>query len=152
VLILVLPDLVSSAVTWPGYGSVYALLSAHMTLNLVFYGVIVPDLAMTCFVAVVERRPRLLLSAVFFPFMRVLDSAIGLWAIPMAWLANSNGVWKSPARRAPGKHGMHRPAPARPVPPDIPAVPQPVYAPEQLAAPFEESAALAEPEGQHASG
>ncbi len=151
--ILVVPDLVSSAVNWPFYGSVYAVLSAHMTLKLVFYGVIAPDLAMTLFVAAVERRPRLLLSAVFFPFMRVLDSAIGLWAIPSAWLANSNGVWKSPARRGALKHGMHRQVRARPVPAaDMPQVPDPAHAPQPAAAAFEEAAAFAESEGQHASG
>jgi cellulose synthase/poly-beta-1,6-N-acetylglucosamine synthase-like glycosyltransferase len=105
VLILVIPDLVSSAASWPGYGTVYAVLSAHMTLIRIFYGVVVPDLAMTVVVALVERRPRLLLAAVFFPFLRVLDSAIGLWAIPLAWLARSNGVWKSPTRRGVGYGG-----------------------------------------------
>jgi poly-beta-1,6-N-acetyl-D-glucosamine synthase len=106
VLILLIPDLVSSAASWPGYGRVYAVLSAHMTLIRIFYGVVVPDLAMTAVVALVERRPRLLLAAVFFPFMRVLDSAIGLWAIPLAWLSRSNGIWKSPTRRGVG-YGSH---------------------------------------------
>jgi poly-beta-1,6-N-acetyl-D-glucosamine synthase len=105
VLILLIPDLVSSAPSWPGYGTVYAVLSAHMTLIRIFYGVVVPDLAMTLVVALVERHPRLLLAAVFFPFLRVLDSAIGLWAIPLAWLARSNGVWKSPTRRGVGYGG-----------------------------------------------
>jgi biofilm PGA synthesis N-glycosyltransferase PgaC len=104
--ILLIPDLVSSAASWPGYGRVYAVLSAHMTLIRIFYGVVVPDLAMTAVVALVERRPRLLLAAVFFPFMRVLDSAIGLWAIPLAWLSRSNGIWKSPTRRGVG-YGSH---------------------------------------------
>jgi biofilm PGA synthesis N-glycosyltransferase PgaC len=106
VLILLIPDLLSSAASWPGYGKVYAVLSAHMTLIRIFYGVVVPDLAMTVLVALVERRPRLLLAAVFFPFMRVLDSAIGLWAIPLAWLARSNGIWKSPTRRG-VRYGSH---------------------------------------------
>jgi poly-beta-1,6-N-acetyl-D-glucosamine synthase len=106
VLILLIPDLVSSAASWPGYGRVYAVLSAHMTLIRIFYGVVVPDLAMTAVVALVERRPRLLLAAVFFPFLRVLDSAIGLWAIPLAWLARSNGIWKSPTRRG-VRYGSH---------------------------------------------
>jgi hypothetical protein len=37
---------------------------------------------------------------VFFPFMRMLDAYIGLYAIPAAWLSRSSGRWKSPARRA----------------------------------------------------
>jgi poly-beta-1,6-N-acetyl-D-glucosamine synthase len=106
VLVLLIPHVVSSAASWPGYGTVYAMLSAHMTLIRIFYGVVVPDLAMTFIVALVERRPRLLLAAAFFPFMRVLDSAIGLWAIPQAWLVRSNGVWKSPTRRG-VRYGSH---------------------------------------------
>jgi poly-beta-1,6-N-acetyl-D-glucosamine synthase len=145
VLTLLVPDLVSSAVTWPGYGTVYAFLSAHMTLPRIFYGVIVPDLAMTMFVAVVERRPRLLLAAPFFPFMRVLDSAIGLQAIPLAWLVNSNGVWKSPTRRGALRSGRHREVPAGAVPvTNIPKAPEPAYAPEPVA--------YAEAEGHNASG
>ena len=152
VLILALPDFVSSAVAWPGYGSVYAVIASHMNLLRVFYGVIVPDLAMTVLVAIIERRPRLLLAAPFFPFMRVLDSALGLWAIPLAWLANSNGVWKSPTRRGVPQPGRHQ-APVEPVPvADIPEVAAAAYAPTPVEVAFEEAAAFAEAEGHHASG
>jgi biofilm PGA synthesis N-glycosyltransferase PgaC len=151
--VLAVPALVSSAVTWPGFASVYAVVSAHMTLTRIFYGVVAPDLAMTCLVAAVERRPRLLLSAVFFPFMRVLDAAIGLWAIPLAWLASSNGVWKSPARRGAPRSGRHREIAARPVPGTaIPEILDAAYAPEPAAALLEEPAAFAEAESHHASG
>lgn len=51
---------------------------------------------------VLERQPRLLLLAVFFPFMRMLDAAISLYSVPAAWLSVSNGRWKSPARRPVG--------------------------------------------------
>jgi poly-beta-1,6-N-acetyl-D-glucosamine synthase len=153
VLILAVPDVVGSAATWPGYGSVYAAVSSHMTLLRIFYGVIVPDLAMTVLVATVERRPRLLLAAPFFPFMRVLDAALGLWAIPLAWLANSNGVWKSPTRRGAPQPGKHRQAPVEPVPvADIPEVAAAAYAPEPVEVAFEEAVAFAEAEGHHASG
>jgi hypothetical protein len=57
-------------------------------------------MVLTCAVAILERQPRLLLRGVFFPFMRMLDAGIGLYAIPAAWLARSSGRWKSPARRA----------------------------------------------------
>ncbi len=52
--------------------------------------------------AVLERQPRLLLLAVFFPFMRMLDAAISLYSVPVAWLSVSNGRRKSPARRPVG--------------------------------------------------
>jgi hypothetical protein len=120
---------------------VYALLSAHMTLRRVFYGVVVPDLAMTCVVAITERRPRLLWAAVFFPFLRVLDAAIGLWVIPLAWLAKSDGVWQSPARRR-LRSGQRRHVPV-PVA-DLPRAPDPAYAPGPVV--------YAEAEGRHASG
>jgi poly-beta-1,6-N-acetyl-D-glucosamine synthase len=98
VLILVVPDLIPSAATWPAFGSLHTVVAGHMTLKVIFLGVFLPDVLTTIFVAVVERRPRLLLCAFFFPFMRVLDAGIGLYAIPQAWLGNSNGKWKSPAR------------------------------------------------------
>ncbi|HEY7145798.1 MAG TPA: glycosyltransferase family 2 protein [Streptosporangiaceae bacterium] len=99
IAVLMLPHISSATLTMPVLGPVYAAVSAHVTLPRILYGVGVPDFAMTCLVTLAERRPRLLLSAVFFPFMRVLDAFIGLQAIPLAWLASSNGVWKSPARR-----------------------------------------------------
>jgi poly-beta-1,6-N-acetyl-D-glucosamine synthase len=99
-VILLVPELAATAPTWPGFGPVYTIVSTHMTLRLMFFGVALPDYAITCFVAVIERRPRLLLAGFFFPAMRVLDAAIGLYAIPLAWLATSSGRWKSPARHA----------------------------------------------------
>ena len=68
--------------------------------GLPLFGVVLPDYLLTCAVAVLERQPRLLLLGVFFPFMRMLDAGIGLYAIPAAWLSRSSGRWKSPARRA----------------------------------------------------
>ena len=149
--ILVVPDLVTSSVTWPVFHSVYIAVSSHMTLTRMFYGVVVPDLAITCIVAGLERRPRLLLAAPFFPFMRVLDSAIGLWTIPQAWLARTSGVWKSPTRRsAPGKNreiAAQQAAAAA-----IPEVLDPAYAVEPAAASLDEPAVLEEAQSQHASG
>jgi hypothetical protein len=149
--ILVVPDLVTSSVTWPVFHSVYIAVSSHMTLTRMFYGVVVPDLAITCIVAGLERRPRLLLAAPFFPFMRVLDSAIGLWTIPQAWLARTSGVWKSPTRRsAPGKHreiAAQQAAAAA-----IPEVLDPAYAVEPAAASLDEPAVLEEAQSHHASG
>ena len=75
------------------------MVAAHLTLTAVLFGVLLPDYLLTCVVAVLERQPRLLLLGVFFPFMRMLDACIGLYAIPAAWLSRSSGRWKSPARR-----------------------------------------------------
>ena len=137
-LVLGIPHLYGGAVTAPVFGPVYAVVSAHMTMTRILYGVGIPDLAMTCLVAIGERRPRLLLSAPFFPLMRILDAALGLSVIPMAWLARSDGVWKSPARR-----GVHRVV----VPGEIVlpsgTVPQPVASPVAMAAAAATAAAAA---------
>jgi cellulose synthase/poly-beta-1,6-N-acetylglucosamine synthase-like glycosyltransferase len=113
-LILLVPQLIPTAVLWPVYGAVFTMVSTHMTLKVIFLGIFVPEFVMTIVVAVIERRPRLLLAMPFFPFMRILDAAIGLYSIPLAWLASSNGKWKSPARHGPQRTRV--PAAAAPSP------------------------------------
>ena len=98
--VLITPDLVGGTSAWPVFGEVHAAVASHMTLTGVFYGICVPDFTLTVVVAVVERRPRLLLLGVFFPLVRLLDAAIGLYSVPAAWLGASSGRWTSPARRA----------------------------------------------------
>ena len=99
-VVLAVPDLAGITLTWPGFSEVHTVVAAHLTLTAVLFGVVLPDYLLTCVVAVLERQPRLLLLGVFFPFMRMLDAYIGLYAIPAAWLSRSTGRWKSPARRA----------------------------------------------------
>jgi len=98
--VLVLPDVAPSMLQWVPFADVHAVIAAHLRLSAVVFGVAVPDYALTCLVAVLDRRPRLLLLGVFFPLLRVIDAAIGLSAIPAGWYVRSNGTWKSPARRA----------------------------------------------------
>jgi cellulose synthase/poly-beta-1,6-N-acetylglucosamine synthase-like glycosyltransferase len=98
-VILLIPNVDPAALFWPGFGSLHTFVAAHMNMHTIVFGVALPDYAMTCLVALLERRARLLLLGLFFPILRVIDSVIGLYAIPLAWLATSNGKWKSPARR-----------------------------------------------------
>jgi poly-beta-1,6-N-acetyl-D-glucosamine synthase len=98
--VLITPDLVAGTSSWPVFGEVHAAVASHMTLTGVFFGICLPDFALTVVVAVLERRPRLLLFGLFFPVLRLLDAAIGLYAVPAAWLGGSSGRWTSPARRA----------------------------------------------------
>jgi poly-beta-1,6-N-acetyl-D-glucosamine synthase len=98
--VLIIPDLAHSALHWPEFADVHAVVAAHMKLSAVLFGVLLPDYAITILVAALERRPRLLALGIFFPLLRIVDSAIGLAAIPMGWFVRSNGTWKSPARRA----------------------------------------------------
>jgi poly-beta-1,6-N-acetyl-D-glucosamine synthase len=97
-LVFCVPELLGGAQYWPWFAPVYTAVAAHVQLSTVFFGIVVPDYALTCVVAVLERRPRLLLFGFVFPLLRLLDAAIGIYAIPMAWLSRSNGRWKSPAR------------------------------------------------------
>lgn len=99
-VVLAVPDLFPGAVTLPVFGWVYALTSAHVNMPALAIGILVPDLSLTILVTVLERRPRLLLCAPFFVFLRVVDACLALVTLPMAWFARSDGRWKSPARRA----------------------------------------------------
>ena len=108
-----MPDLIGPVLSWPGFGELHPAVAAHLTLTAVLFGVVLPDFLITCAVAMLERQPRLLLLGVFFPFMRMLDAGIALYAVPAAWLALSSGRWKSPARR-PSWASAGRGGPARP--------------------------------------
>lgn len=101
-LVLLVPELAGQALSWPAFGELHLAVSTHLTLTAVLFGVVLPDFLITGLVAALERQPRLLLLAVFFPFMRILDAAISLYSVPVAWLSASNGRWKSPARRPVG--------------------------------------------------
>jgi poly-beta-1,6-N-acetyl-D-glucosamine synthase len=100
-VVLAIPELAGDAATWPWFAEVYHAVSAHVRLTTVLFGVLLPDYLLTCAVALIERRPRLLLFGVFFPILRIVDAAIALYSVPVAWLSRSSGRWKSPARRAP---------------------------------------------------
>ncbi len=100
-LVLAVPELAGGAASWPWFADVYAAVSAHVRLTTVLFGVVLPDYLLTCAVALIERRPRLLLLGVFFPLLRIVDAMIALYSVPVAWLSRSSGRWKSPARRAP---------------------------------------------------
>ncbi|SDH04765.1 glycosyltransferase [Pseudonocardia oroxyli] len=73
---------------------------AHFSLTVFAMGILLPDLILTVVVAAVERRALYLLYALFFLPMRMIDSAVILWALGASWLTRSSGVWTSPTRRA----------------------------------------------------
>ena len=66
----------------------------------VIFGVLIPDYLLTIMAACVLRRPRYLLLGIGFPLMRIVDAALCLRVLPVAWRAQSSGVWVSPTRRA----------------------------------------------------
>ena len=98
--VLLIPDVAGGPPAWPMFAQVYAVVAVHIRLSSVLFGILIPDLALTCLAAAAERQPRLLLFAPFYPVMRLVDAAIGLSAIPVAWLTRTNGRWRSPKRRS----------------------------------------------------
>ncbi|HUC24069.1 MAG TPA: glycosyltransferase family 2 protein [Streptosporangiaceae bacterium] len=123
--ILAIPDLAPSVLNWAPMADVHTAVAAHMNVTAVVFGVGAPDYVLTCLVAILHRRARLLFLGLFFPLVRVIDSAISLSALAVAWFARSNGTWKSPPRRA------IETQPARlPVPASAPGATMPATRPE----------------------
>ena len=85
----------------PGMSGLYAFMAAHFSLGSLMFGVLLPDIVLTCGVALFQRRPRFLLFGAFFLLLRVLDSVLSLQALARAW-SLSTGRWRSPGRRAIG--------------------------------------------------
>jgi len=99
-LVLVLPDLTGGVLAWAPFAQLHLMVASHMKLSGLLFGVLVPDFALTCAVAVLDRRPGMLPIGTLFLVMRLVDAVIGLTAIPLAWFSASSGRWKSPERRA----------------------------------------------------
>jgi cellulose synthase/poly-beta-1,6-N-acetylglucosamine synthase-like glycosyltransferase len=122
--ILAVPDLAPSVLHWVPMAHVHAAVAAHMNLSAIVFGVALPDYVMTFLVAVLHRRARLLFFGLFFPFVRMVDAAIALSALPAGWFARSNGTWKSPPRRAIEAQPARLPAtagtPSATMPPTLP--------------------------------
>ena len=104
ILLLLLPAVILVSLlptVFPGLVDVPPFHLAHtqIALPLVLGAVLIPDLLQSIAVAVLERRPRYLLFAPAFLLLRMVDAAIGLYALPMAWAERSTGSWVSPQRR-----------------------------------------------------
>jgi cellulose synthase/poly-beta-1,6-N-acetylglucosamine synthase-like glycosyltransferase len=99
-LILALPWLTGDlALSWGWFATIYDAVSGYVNGWGLLFGVVLPDYAMTCAIAIAQRRPAmLLLGLASLPF-RILDAWIGLTTAPKAWTTTSNGTWTSPARR-----------------------------------------------------
>lgn len=98
-LVLAVPAVYPAALSWPGVATMHADVAGHMSLQVLLLAVTGADLALTCLVALIERKLRFLALWIFFPLLRVLDAAVALYVFPKAWLS-STGRWTSPARRA----------------------------------------------------
>lgn len=70
-----------------------------VTPTQVLLALLLPDLALTVFAALVLKRPGLLLLAPFFPLVRAADAWICLSTMVRSGGAKADGRWVSPARR-----------------------------------------------------
>ncbi|WP_236790609.1 glycosyltransferase family 2 protein [Amycolatopsis sp. GM8] len=99
VLLLALPAVFPALGVAPGFGEAYHAVADYVSLGTIGLGVLLPDVVLTLAIAIVERRWRYLLAMPFYLPLRILDAAIGLFAIWLAWRARSTGRWQSPTRR-----------------------------------------------------
>lgn len=69
-----------------------------ITLLNIILAVIVIDYIITAGVAIVEKKPLLLVYGILFYPLRFIESAVFLWMLPQAFRAKSTGSWVSPKR------------------------------------------------------
>lgn len=96
-LLVVVPE-VAGLASLPPVAAWHAPMAAVVGPEALVFGLLVPDLVLTCLVALFQRQPRFLLFGCCFLPLRVLDSVVALWALVRAWMAGSTGRWRSPAR------------------------------------------------------
>ncbi|MCI2417602.1 glycosyltransferase family 2 protein [Saccharopolyspora sp. K220] len=99
-IVLAVPIFFAEVLAVPVLHDVHAFVAGFASLPSLLYGVVLPDLALTCVVTLLQRQPRFLLFGAFFLVLRIVDAVIALYAIPGAWLSRSSGRWSSPNRRA----------------------------------------------------
>lgn len=65
----------------------------------ILLGIFLADYVLTVAVAIVERKPVLLLYGLGFGLLRYVDSFMFLYTLPLAFTVKSKGRWTSPKRR-----------------------------------------------------
>lgn len=98
--VLLLPAVTAqAALGWEWFVGLHAAVTGWFTWWTLLYGVILPDYALTAVIALLQRRPRMLLLGMCSLPFRMLDAYLGLVTAPKAWTTKSTGQWRSPARR-----------------------------------------------------
>lgn len=67
--------------------------------EMLLIGLVLPELLLTLFAALMTRRVSYLWMAPFFPLIRILDAYLCLWSLFNSMRNGSNGAWVSPSRR-----------------------------------------------------
>jgi poly-beta-1,6-N-acetyl-D-glucosamine synthase len=99
VVVLVLPEITTAALTWPVEGPLHAVLAAHLSLPALLFGLLLPDFLLTCVVVLIERRTRYLAAFLAFPVLRLIDAYLALRTLVPGMRRRSDGRWSSPVRR-----------------------------------------------------
>ena len=101
ILLLALPSLTGGLILQWDWFAIFADAAAPLfsPINLLLF-LFLPDYLLTCLAAIWTRRPSLLVYGLGFLPIRLIDATATLRTLPQAWSAQSNGQWKSPARRA----------------------------------------------------
>ncbi|WP_375001390.1 glycosyltransferase [Aeromicrobium sp. CTD01-1L150] len=82
-----------------GLGSAAGSALAGLPWLLLAAIIVVPDVVMSLYVAVLTRRIRFVVYAPAFPVLRLVDAFVSLRALSRAVRGGSSGRWRSPARR-----------------------------------------------------
>jgi len=67
-------------------------------LSDLYLGIFLADYLLTVAVVLTDRKPMLLIYGLFFFPLRIIDSFLYLYTLPLAFFVTSTGSWKSPAR------------------------------------------------------
>ncbi|PRW62333.1 glycosyltransferase [Actinopolyspora mortivallis] len=100
-LLLLVPVLFPEFAADSVLGPLHEAVSGHVSLVTLLFGVVLVDLLLSLLATLLLRRPRFLVFGAFFLGLRVLDCALSLYTLPLAWLTRSTGRWSSPGRRVP---------------------------------------------------
>lgn len=76
----------------------FGLWGYPVTLLTITLALFVIDYIVTIGVAIVEKKPLLLVYGILFYPLRFIESAVFLWMLPQAFRAQSSGKWVSPKR------------------------------------------------------
>lgn len=76
------------------------LIATEMTVFSIFFALFAFEYVITAVIAVLERKPLLLVYGLFFIPLRYIEAGVFLMTIPRAFFTNSSGMWKSPKRIA----------------------------------------------------
>lgn len=71
-----------------------------ITLATVVVFMLTVDYLITVIIALIKRKPTMIIYGLGFFLLRYLDSIVFLWSLPMVFLIKSSGTWISPVRKA----------------------------------------------------